>query len=60
MNKRDAIKELIIAKKQSLSTFSESFIIYRYRQIIEDKLYEQDPILSKMAEAPLVALTKMI
>jgi hypothetical protein len=40
MNKRDALKELINAEKHSLSSFSESFIIYRYRQIIEDELYE--------------------
>jgi hypothetical protein len=39
MNKRDALKELISAEKQSRS-FSESFIIFRYRQIIEDELYE--------------------
>lgn len=42
MNKRDALKELINAEKYSRTSFSESFIIYRYQQIIEDELYEQD------------------
>lgn len=31
MNKRDALKELLNADKYSRSTFSEAFIIFRYR-----------------------------
>lgn len=39
MNKRDSLKELMTAEKLSTS-LDESFMIYRYRQIIEDELYE--------------------
>lgn len=39
LNKRDSLKELINAEKLSPS-IDESFMIYRYRQIIEDELYE--------------------
>lgn len=39
MNRRDSLKELINADKQSPS-FEEAFVIYRYRQLIEDELYE--------------------
>jgi len=39
MNKRDSLKELIVAEKNRPS-FEQSFMIYRYRQIIEDELYD--------------------
>lgn len=39
LNKRDALKELITAEKLSPS-LDEQFMIFRYRQIIEDELYE--------------------
>lgn len=39
LNKRDSLKELINAERFS-SSLDESFMIYRYRQIIEDELYE--------------------
>lgn len=40
-NKRDALKELLAAEKLK-PNLDESFMIYRYRQIIEDELYDQD------------------
>jgi hypothetical protein len=39
MNKRDSLKELLNADKLSPS-LDESFMIYRYRQIIEDELFD--------------------
>jgi hypothetical protein len=39
MNRRDSLKELINADKQR-PNFEEAFVIYRYRQIIEDELLD--------------------
>jgi hypothetical protein len=39
LNKRDSLKELINAERFSPS-LDESFMIFRYRQIIEDELYD--------------------
>ncbi len=41
LNKRDALKELMKAEKMN-PNLDESFMIYRFRQIIEDELYDHD------------------
>ncbi len=40
MNRRESLKELIHADKQAHPNFDEAFVIYRYKQLIEDELYE--------------------
>lgn len=38
-NKKDALKELMVAEKSGPS-FEQQFMIFRYRHIIEDELHE--------------------
>jgi hypothetical protein len=40
INRRESLKELIQADKQARPSFDEAFVIYRYRQLIEDELYD--------------------
>jgi len=40
-NKRDSLNELAVAIKSN-SSVDEAFMIFRYRQIIEDELYDSD------------------